>query len=48
MKTSEFGREACCIGEVTEENEGRVILRTRIGGERYLGMLEGALLPRIC
>ena len=48
MQASEFGREACCIGEVTEENEGCVILRTRIGGERYLGMLEGALLPRIC
>ncbi len=48
MRTSEFGREASRIGEVTEDHEGRVVLRTRIGGERYLGMLEGALLPRIC
>lgn len=48
MRTSEYGQEACCIGRVQDTHPGRVILRTRIGGERFLGMLEGALLPRIC
>ncbi len=48
MRTSEYGQEACCIGRVQDTQPGRVILRTRIGGERFLGMLEGALLPRIC
>lgn len=48
MQSVPCGREAHIIGRVTEEHAGRVILRTRIGGERFLGMLEGALLPRIC
>lgn len=48
MRASKYGEEACRIGHVVEDRPGRVILRTRIGGERFLGMLEGALLPRIC
>lgn len=48
MKASPYGHEACRIGTVKGEHPGRVVLRTRIGGERFLGMLEGALLPRIC
>lgn len=48
MRESEFGREARIIGRIVEEHPGKVTLKTRIGGERYLGMLEGVLLPRIC
>ncbi|MBQ2476205.1 MAG: hydrogenase expression/formation protein HypE [Desulfovibrio sp.] len=48
MHASPFGREARLIGEVRADHPGRVSLVTAIGGERFLGMLEGALLPRIC
>ncbi|MBQ1419814.1 MAG: hydrogenase expression/formation protein HypE, partial [Desulfovibrio sp.] len=48
MHASPFGREARLIGEVRADHPGRVSLKTAIGGERFLGMLEGALLPRIC
>ncbi len=48
MQQTPYGREAAIIGKITAENAGRVVLRTRIGGQRILGMLEGALLPRIC
>ncbi len=36
------------IGEVTEDERGRVVLRSRIGGNRVLDMLSGEQLPRIC
>ena len=42
------GVPAKCLGEVTEEHPGRVLLRTRIGGTRILSMLTGEQLPRIC
>lgn len=49
MREDPQGREAALIGEVTEAGESpRVTLRTRMGGERLLSMLEGAPLPRIC
>ena len=48
MTTFPCGREAARVGTVTDDRAGRVVLKTRIGGERFLGMLEGALLPRIC
>ncbi len=48
MRSDPYGQEAAIIGRVHEEKAGRVTLKTRIGGERILGMLEGALLPRIC
>lgn len=48
MRADGHGREAARIGSVVEGRPGRVVLRTAIGGERFLGMLEGALLPRIC
>lgn len=41
------GRESQIIGYVTDEVE-RVILETRIGGERVLQELEDDPLPRIC
>jgi hydrogenase expression/formation protein HypE len=46
------GAEAAQIGEVKESainaRKGKVVLRTTLGGERLLSMLEGAQLPRIC
>ena len=42
------GSEARVIGEVTESESGRVILRTRIGSHRRLERLSGEQLPRIC
>lgn len=42
------GKNACIIGEVVNDHPGRVVLRTRIGGERIVDMLTGEQLPRIC
>jgi hydrogenase expression/formation protein HypE len=48
MRAAEAGRGACRIGSVVPGRAGRVTLRTAIGGERLLRMLEGEPLPRIC
>ncbi len=48
MRASPYGAEAARIGSVNDGKAGQVLLRTRIGGQRLLGMLEGAQLPRIC
>ena len=48
MRASPYGAEAARIGSVSEGKAGQVLLRTRTGGQRLLGMLEGAQLPRIC
>jgi len=48
MKAHPLGRDAALIGEVREEPEARVILRTPIGSTRILDMLVGEPLPRIC
>lgn len=48
MRASPYGSEAAIIGRIVAEKAGKVRIRTRIGGERFLGMLEGAQLPRIC
>jgi hydrogenase expression/formation protein HypE len=42
------GSAAVCVGEVTEEHPGKVVLTTEIGGRRILGFPRGLLLPRIC
>jgi hydrogenase expression/formation protein HypE len=48
MRADPLGRDACRIGTMTDENPGKVVLVTRLGGKRLLGMLEGEQLPRIC
>lgn len=48
MSSSPYGKDSAIIGRVTKEHSGKVILNTKIGGKRFLGMLEGAQLPRIC
>ncbi len=42
------GRKACIIGEVTSDHPGKVVMETRIGGTRFVDMLTGEQLPRIC
>jgi hydrogenase expression/formation protein HypE len=48
MKTHKYGRDAVIIGEVKEENPGRVVMKTRLGTTRIIAMLVGEPLPRIC
>lgn len=48
MRAHPYGRESQIIGEVTEENPKKVILKTLIGGNRILDMLAGSQFPRIC
>ncbi len=49
MQTFPEGKDAKIIGKVLEKNgKAKVSLKTHIGGERLLPMLEGAQLPRIC
>jgi hydrogenase expression/formation protein HypE len=48
MRKNKYGIDSCIIGEVVEQNPGRVTMRTSIGGTRIVEMLTGAQLPRIC
>lgn len=48
MKQHKYGGDAGLIGEVTAENPGKALLKTRVGGTRILSMLTGEQLPRIC
>ena len=48
MRTHPLGKNSAIIGTVTSENPGKVVLHTEIGGRRFLDMLAGEQLPRIC
>lgn len=52
MRAYPQGRDARVIGRVEAPGDktaaGQVLLQTRLGGRRLLGMLEGEQLPRIC
>ncbi|MFQ5350845.1 MAG: hydrogenase expression/formation protein HypE [Thermoanaerobaculia bacterium] len=48
MRDDPLGSAAAIIGEVVADDPGRVVLRSRIGGERVVDMLSGEQLPRIC
>lgn len=48
MRGETHGEEAAVIGEVLAGPQGRVLLRTGIGGTRIVDMLAGEMLPRIC
>jgi len=47
IQNSRYGENAVIIGEVTEGDNG-LIMHTRIGGRRRIGVLQGEGLPRIC
>lgn len=48
LRSDSKGEGATLVGHVTEDNAGKVILQTPLGGKRMLNMLEGEQLPRIC
>ena len=48
MKTHPLGKNSVIIGEVVQEPESRVLLKTSIKGHRVVGLLSGEQFPRIC
>ncbi|NND09017.1 MAG: hydrogenase expression/formation protein HypE [Saprospiraceae bacterium] len=48
LRKHDKGRRAVVIGQVTEDDAGRVVLNAAIGGKRVVHMLTGEQLPRIC
>ena len=48
LKEDINGIHAAIIGKVTTENPGKLILKSRIGGNRLVNFLTGEQLPRIC
>ena len=48
VREDKFGKDACIIGEVVQDNPRKVFMKTRIGGCRIVDMLTGEQLPRIC
>ena len=48
MRAHKYGADAEVIGEVSDTNRNRVIMKTMIGGSRIVDMLTGEQLPRIC
>ncbi|MCK5106642.1 MAG: hydrogenase expression/formation protein HypE [Elusimicrobiales bacterium] len=48
MRSHKYGRNAKIIGSVLKEKKPQVRMRTLMGGERVVMMLEGDQLPRIC
>ena len=46
LRSHRYGREAAIVGEVVEGD--RVIMRTRIGGERFIEPPLGDPVPRVC
>lgn len=48
LRGTEEGQGASCIGTITDQHPGQVLLESAIGGRRVLNMLTGEQLPRIC
>lgn len=48
LRNDPNGKNAAIIGEVTNDNGGKVIMKSRIGGKRMVTYLTGEQLPRIC
>jgi len=48
MRADPLGRESVVIGRVVDDNPGKVLMRTKIGGHRLLEPLSGEQFPRIC
>lgn len=48
MHQDEKGKNAICIGEITEDHPNKVIMHSSIGGKRIVTPLIGEQLPRIC
>jgi hydrogenase expression/formation protein HypE len=48
LRKLKLGKDAAIIGEVVDYTEGKVILKTNLGGKRILDKLSNDILPRIC
>lgn len=48
LRAHPLGSGAACIGRVTGDHPGRVVLETTLGSRRVVAMLAGEQLPRIC
>ncbi len=48
LKEDKLGKDSQIIGQVTEENPGKVLIDSPLGTSRLLDMLHGTPLPRIC
>lgn len=48
LKAHPLGADACVIGKVVADTDATVLLRTRVGGDRIVGIPLGEDLPRIC
>ena len=48
IKSTEIGKGAKIIGEVKLDNPKRVLLKTLVGGSRFIDMPLGEPIPRIC
>jgi hydrogenase expression/formation protein HypE len=48
LRKDENGIGATCIGEITTDHPGQVVMASRIGGKRVVNYLTGEQLPRIC
>jgi len=48
MRMTRYGEDAVIIGEVSDKPQGRVLMKTAIGGTRVVDVLMGEMLPRIC
>jgi len=48
MTANPYGKDAAVIGEVVTDHAAKVVMVTRIGGQRIVDMLAGEQLPRIC
>jgi len=48
MRGDRYGAECALIGKVLPEPQGKVFMKTRVGGRRLVDMLTGEQLPRIC
>jgi len=48
MRMTRYGEDAVIIGEGSDKPQGRVLMKTAIGGTRVVDVLMGEMLPRIC
>jgi hydrogenase expression/formation protein HypE len=48
LRQHPLGTNAAIVGRVTGENPGKVIMKTALGGKRWIDYLSGDQLPRIC
>ena len=48
IRSTEIGKDAEIIGEVKKENPKKVLLKTLVGGTRFVDMPLGEPIPRIC